>query len=203
MAYARAQLLGNHVILTAQLYVGQYPNGQFSAGLMEAQLGSPLQFKLLLEKKTGRALAMSSADVFVHRPSKSTHLLATLNSGQVAYYFKPAGALAGWNARPSWVLPVGPARFGFDGSRLAVFAASPTKGELAVHLFAGDGSHALDQNSAETAVATISNASFGHVSSIYARGFQYQSSRPALDCVVTGAAGGGDHLLYHVAIKRN
>lgn len=89
-AYVRASFrAGSQVVFVGQGYVGQYPSGEYTAGIDEFTLGMPTMFESLLPAPPAGQVR-SGADVWIDPTSGDTHALAAI-AGSLTYHHLPSG----------------------------------------------------------------------------------------------------------------
>lgn len=164
--------------LVGQLYYGKYPDGYFGTAVSEFKLGHTPVFVALVSGEPGVSM-LSTADLWVDRPSGATHVLARDNKGAVRYYYKPPGqSWAGYaeplltfsgTLRARFIRPV--------GGDLMIARGDAMAGSVELLRVPGaDPSLAVQWEEAESRVLPSPGDGFAPPSAIYVESDAYQTA---------------------------
>ncbi len=178
-AYVHAAFVDpGKLAVVGQLYYGKYPDGEFAAAVSEFKLGQKPVFVALQSGEPGVSI-LSTADLWVDRPSGATHVLARDDKGALRYYFKPPGQAWAGYAEPLLTLP-GTFRGRFlrpEGGDLMIARGDAMAGSVELLRVAGaDPSQAVQWDAAESLVFPSPGDGFAPPSAIYVESGAYQTT---------------------------
>jgi hypothetical protein len=199
LGYVRTSFRGpSEISLLGQAYVGDYPTGEYAAGVDELSFGTPTTFDTLTPPPP-QGQVRSSADLWVDPRTGDTHALAHL-AGTLTYHYLPAGE--------AWAAHLGPiatlddlanARLlHVDGGPLVLIAS----GAAGLQARWADPGAAIDWSTAQSLPIEIPAEGFESPSAIHAMRPEYQSAAvTGLHFAVCGQYAVSDEQIWHGVLE--